>query len=193
MCTRILLLPLLFWPLCGVGQSAPPRIPVEKIERSIEAEDSSAEPRIEVCDDAASDGPLFGSVNETMPRFRGGDLQSFREWVCAEARYPREAFDRGEEGRVYVGFVIDTAGRMTRVELSPLKYKVKGTDSRALEREALRAVRSSPRWTPGNRGPNREKVAVKYTLPVDFKLHRDPSDRSPAVYPPQEWLKGRTP
>ena len=38
-------------------------------------------------------------------------------------RYPREAFDRGEQGRILVSFVIDTLGNVTQVE--PSSYGIR--------------------------------------------------------------------
>ena len=132
-------------------------------------------------------------------------------------RYPREAFDRGEQGRILVSFVIDTLGNVTQV--GPLSAAARGdeecgkespgTDERykellperkagpigisespALVREAVRVVRSSPRWAPARMGggiANSAKVPVKYLLPIDFLLKPDTSHRWPAVVPPAEW------
>ncbi|MDE5708824.1 MAG: M48 family metalloprotease [Alistipes sp.] len=45
-------------------------------------------------------------VAETMPKFQGGDLSSFRMWVMQRVRYPQEAMNRGIEGRVVLSFII---------------------------------------------------------------------------------------
>ena len=53
---------------------------------------------------------VFHTGLEQYPTFMGGDLTEFRAWVYRNVRYPREAFDRGEQGRILVSFVIDTLG-----------------------------------------------------------------------------------
>lgn len=140
----------------------------------------------------------FHTAYEQYPTFMGGDLAVFREWVCRNARYPREAFDRGEQGRVLIVFVIDTLGNVTRVEpldtAIPEKVRCRedslGTtgaqrkgggelrkarpggfsESPALIREVVRVVRNSPRWTPGRMGRDNAK-SVK--VPVKYTLPID--------------------
>lgn len=160
---------------------------------------------------------VFHTGLEQYPTFMGGDLTEFRAWVYRNVRYPREAFDRGEQGRILVSFVIDTLGNVTQV--GPLSAAARGdeecgkespgTDERykellperkagpigisespALVREAVCVVRSSPRWAPARMGggiANSAKVPVKYLLPIDFLLKPDTSHRWPAVVPPAEW------
>ena len=160
---------------------------------------------------------VFHTGLEQYPTFMGGDLTEFRAWVYRNVRYPREAVDRGEQGRILVSFVIDTLGNVTQV--GPLSAAARGdeecgkespgTDERykellperkagpigisespALVREAVRVVRSSPRWAPARMGggiANSAKVPVKYLLPIDFLLKPDTSHRWPAVVPPAEW------
>lgn len=150
---------------------------------------------------------VFHTGLEQYPTFMGGDLTEFRAWVYRNVRYPREAFDRGEQGRILVSFVIDTLGNVTQV--GPLSAAARGdeecgkespgTDERykellpkrkagpigisespALVREAVRVVRSSPRWAPARMGggiANSAKVPVKYLLPIDFLLKPDTSHR----------------
>lgn len=159
----------------------------------------------------------FHTGLEQYPTFMGGDLAVFRTWVYRNIRYPREAFDRGEQGRILVSFVIDTLGNVTQV--GPLSEAARGneecgkespgTDERhkellpkrktgpigisespALIHEVVRVVRSSPRWVPARMGgdiANSAKVPVKYLLPIDFLLKPDTSRRRPAVVPPAEW------
>lgn len=160
---------------------------------------------------------VFHTGFEQYPTFMGGDLAVFRTWVYRNIRYPREAFDRSEQGRVLISFVIDTLGNVTQVgplntavpekvacgkgspekgaqqkgERVPWKAGAIGiSESPVLIREVVRVVRSSPRWTParmGHDGGSSVKVPVKYILPIDFLLKPDPSRRRPAVLPPAEW------
>jgi len=64
-------------------------------------------------------------------------------------------------GKVFVGFVIDTKGKVSNVKL------LRGV-SPALDNEAIRVVKSMPDWTPGRQ--NGRPVRVSYQVPVNFTL-----------------------
>lgn len=68
---------------------------------------------------------VFHTGLEQYPTFMGGDLTEFRAWVYRNVRHPREAFDRGEQGRILVSFVIDTLGNVTQVE--PSSYGIRSS------------------------------------------------------------------
>ena len=102
-------------------------------------------------------------IVEKMPTFRNGNLDTFRKWVQGEINYPAEAVQKNIQGRVVVSFVVEPDGSLNQIELLQAPDKL-------LADEALRVIASSPAgdWSPGiQRG---EKVRVKYTLPVDFRL-----------------------
>lgn len=98
---------------------------------------------------------------EDMPQFQGGDNSKFRAWVMKQIQYPSIAAENGIQGRVTLTFVIERDGSLTNVQ-------VLNSPDRSLSEEAMRVVKSSPKWTPGKqRGV---PVRVRFTLPVDFKL-----------------------
>jgi protein TonB len=98
---------------------------------------------------------------EEMPKFNGGDLSEFQKYVQTNLLYPNEAKDSDISGIVLVKFVINKNGELTRLEL------VRGVHP-ALDKEALRVVSSSPKWTPGKqRGV---PASVAYTFPIRFVL-----------------------
>ena len=75
--------------------------------------------------------------------------------------YPEIAAENGIQGRVFVSFVVEPDGSVSNVRV------VRGVDP-ALDREAIRVVKSSPRWTPGRqRG---RPVRVTFTFPIIFVL-----------------------
>ena len=45
-------------------------------------------------------------VAETMPSFQGGDLNTFRNWVQQNVKFPTIALENGIQGRVVLSFVI---------------------------------------------------------------------------------------
>jgi len=117
--------------------------------------------RTERADTAAAgeDAPFMTVSNP--PKFQGGDLNDFRNWVQARLVYPTVAQENGIQGRVTLQFVVERDGRVSNIQ-------VLGAPDRSLGEEALRVVATSPRWTPGdNRG---EPARVIFTLPVVFQL-----------------------
>ena len=100
-------------------------------------------------------------VVDQMPQFPGGH-EKLKEFIEKNRRYPKSLQDCGIQGRVVVTFVVKKTGRISHAKV------VRGVDP-ALDKEALRVVRKMPRWIPGKMGG--KNVDVKYTIPVDFRLH----------------------
>ena len=100
-------------------------------------------------------------VAETMPSFQGGDLNTFRNWVQQNVKFPTIALENGIQGRVVLSFVIEKDGRLTNIQ-------VLQTPDRSLSEEAIRVLNKSPKWSPGKQ--RNQVVRVKYTLPVDFRV-----------------------
>ena len=101
------------------------------------------------------------STVDIMPKFKGGDINKFREWVQKKTKYPEEATINGIQGKVYLTFIIENDGTVSNVKV------VKGVDP-LIDDEALKAVKSSPKWSPGKlRGMT---VRVSYIIMLDFQL-----------------------
>ena len=98
---------------------------------------------------------------EQKPSFNGGDANEFSKWVNSRLVYPEIAKENGVQGRVTLSFTVEADGRVTNVRV------LKGVDD-SLDKEAVRVVSSSPRWTPGKQRDR--KVKVTYTFPVYFML-----------------------
>ena len=82
-------------------------------------------------------------------------------FLMKNVKYPKEATDKGIEGRVIVQFVVDKDG-------SVVEPKVVKSVSPELDQEALRVIKMMPKWQPGKQ--NGEIVRVKYVVPVSFRL-----------------------
>lgn len=100
------------------------------------------------------------TVVEQMPMFPGGDA-ALMSYLANNILYPTVAAENGVQGRVVVGFVVERDGSITDVSV------LRGVDP-SLDREAMRVVKSMPRWTPGKQ--NGSAVRVKYQVPVAFRL-----------------------
>lgn len=99
-------------------------------------------------------------VIEQMPTFPGGDAELFK-FLSENIRYPVIAQENGIQGRVIVRFVVSKRGDVDRIEV------VRSVES-SLDKEAIRIVKSMPKWIPGKQ--NGENVSVWFTLPINFKL-----------------------
>ena len=100
------------------------------------------------------------TVVEQMPMFPGGDA-ALMGYLRDNIHYPTVAAENGVQGRVVVGFVVERDGSITDVNI------IRSVDP-SLDREAMRVVKSMPRWTPGKQ--NGSAVRVKYQVPVTFRL-----------------------
>jgi protein TonB len=104
------------------------------------------------------DVPL--EVVEQMPTFPGGDSELF-SYLSKNIKYPTIAQENGIQGTVYMRFAVSKSGDIEKVEV------IRSLDN-SCDKEAVRVVKSMPRWIPGKQ--NGANVAVWYTLPVKFKL-----------------------
>ena len=98
---------------------------------------------------------------EQKPSFNGGDANEFSKWVNSRLVYPEIAKEHGVQGRVTLAFTVEADGRVTNVKV------LRGVDP-ALDAEAVRVVKSSPKWKPGRQRDR--AVKVTYTFPVIFQL-----------------------
>ncbi len=80
--------------------------------------------------------------------------------LAQEMRYPEAAKAAGDEGTVFVQFVVDEEGRTDDAEV------LLGV-SEALDAEALRVVQQA-RFTPGR--ADGKPVSMQLTLPIKFVL-----------------------
>ena len=100
-------------------------------------------------------------VVEDMPEFPGGQQALFK-YLSDNVKYPVIAQENGIQGRVICQFVVNKDGNIVDVEV------VRSGGDPSLDKEALRVVKSMPKWKPGKqRG---KAVRVKYTVPVNFRL-----------------------
>lgn len=106
-----------------------------------------------------NDDPIFDVVEEE-PVFSGGE-KAMQEFIKGEVTYPEMAIQMGDQGKVYVRFVVEKDGRVTNVSIA------RGV-SPQLDKEAMRVILMMPNWKPGlQRGvPVRTNVVV----PIVFKL-----------------------
>ena len=104
--------------------------------------------------------PEYFDVVEQMPEYPGG-AQALFGYIAKNIHYPKAAEDAGIQGRVIVTFVVMKDGSIGEVKVA------KGV-SPVLDEEAVRCVKSMPKWKPGMQ--KGQAVNVKYTMPISFAL-----------------------
>ncbi|MDE6418359.1 MAG: energy transducer TonB [Duncaniella sp.] len=109
---------------------------------------------------APVDDDKVWEVVEQKPQFPGGDA-ALMKWLGEHIKYPPMAAENNIQGRVTVQFVVTKTGAVGEVKV------VRGKDP-DLDKEAVRVVKSLPKFVPGKM--NGHAVNVWYTLPVQFKL-----------------------
>ena len=129
------------------------------IENEIEIEDTESDEDEAIEIEEEDDEEIF-MVVENMPEFPGGDL-GLMKYIQKHVKYPAIAKEYNITGKVYVSFIVDRQGKVTNVKI------VRGVDKN-LDAEAMRVVKSLPRYTPGKqRG---KAVRVMFTIPINFTL-----------------------
>lgn len=121
---------------------------------------------------AAADEEVFMIV-ESMPKFEGGDINTFRQWVQMRVQYPKELQEAGVSGRVIVSFEVDKDGSVVNVQ-------TRRTPDKRLSDQVVALVKKSPKWQPGmQRGV---AVKVSMTFPIEFKVSQ-PEAEEPKAQP----------
>ncbi|WP_075559319.1 M56 family metallopeptidase [Parabacteroides timonensis] len=108
---------------------------------------------------SSSSNQVFTMV-EKMPNFPGGQ-NALISFLSKTIQYPKEAQEKGIQGRVVCSFIVEKDGSLSDAAV------IQGLDPE-LDKEALRVIGEMPKWTPGTqRG---QAVRVKYTVPLTFRL-----------------------
>lgn len=110
--------------------------------------------------DSTKSSKLFGAAIEEMASFPGGSA-ALMQYIAQNLRYPNIQGDCNIQGRVIVGFTVNEDGTLSDI-------KVMKSISPTFDEEAIRVVKSMPKWNPAKR--NGKAVKTKYTVPVTFRL-----------------------
>lgn len=109
--------------------------------------------------DVVDDNNIYNTAGiEVKPDFPGG-IGKFYSYVANNFRFEEE----GVSGRVIVTFVVEKDGSLTDIKV----VRDIGFGSGA---EAIRVLKKSPRWIPGEQ--NGKKVRVLYSLPIAIQAPR---------------------
>ena len=141
----------------------PPKIR-EIVDKKLGAETIKGDPDAELSVEPVGNGDVVEEDNsiyntagiEVKPDFPGG-IEKFYKFVGKNYQVPEE---EGLKGKVFVSFVVEKDGSLTDIKvIRDIGY---GTG-----KEAIRVLRSCPRWNPGEQ--NGKKVRVLYSLPINIQ------------------------
>ena len=149
----------------AVSEQVTPAAPVKETPQATPAPAKTEKPAAQTAqstatkEDVSADNTVRDVV-EQMPSFPGG-TEAMMSYVSRSIKYPTVAEENGIQGLVTVSFVVEKDGSISGAKV------IRSVDP-SLDKEALRIIRSMPRWTPGKQ--DGKPVRVKYTIPVRFKL-----------------------
>ena len=97
---------------------------------------------------------------ETLPEFPGGEI-ALQQWLKDNLKYPDDAKKSEIQGKVVVSFIVDRDGSIYWV-------KVVQKVNSALDKEAVRLIKSMPKWKPATK--KGKATEANYNLTISFKL-----------------------
>lgn len=150
---------------------APPQAPPPVIEEVKEVENNEDIPDIPPPpptdpNDIPDDDPppikktVIHDVVGKSPEYPGGPAE-MAAFIQETFEYPEMAREMGEQGTIWVEFVVYSDGKIKDVKV------VKGV-SASLDKEAMRVVKRMPHWQPGEQAG--KAVNVRYTIPIKARL-----------------------
>jgi protein TonB len=143
----------------------PPKIEEIK-DKNLGKENIKGDPDAELTVEPVGNGPsevveednnIYNTAGiEVKPDFPGG-LEKFYKFISKNYQLPDE---EGLKGKVFVTFVVEKDGSLTDIKVvRDIGY---GTG-----KEAIRVLKSCPKWNPGEQ--NGKKVRVLYSLPISIQ------------------------
>ena len=93
--------------------------------------------------------------------FPGGD-GAFARFLARQIRYPEYGRNNAIQGNVILSFEVEKDGTLSN-------FQVVHSVSKGLDREALRVIKMSPKWTPSTLYGVPQKV--RHTVSIRFALN----------------------
>ncbi len=93
--------------------------------------------------------------------YPNGGSTGMKKYIAENLRYPDEAVEKNIQGKVTINFLVSKTGEITTV-------KVKKSVHHLLDKEAIRVIKSMPKWNPGML--DGEAVDSYFTIPLNFNF-----------------------
>ena len=100
------------------------------------------------------------TVVEQAAQFPGGDAEMYK-FLSKNIKYPAAAQRANVQGKVFLSFVVSPDGSISDIQVQ------KGLGF-GCDEEAIRVVKSMPRWKPGRQSGR--AVKSRFNLPISFVL-----------------------
>lgn len=104
--------------------------------------------------------PEILDIVDIDAEYIGGYIEMMK-FIQTNLVYPQDAIEMGDQGKVYLNFVVEPDGSITNVNVE------RGVCA-SIDREAERIIRSMPKWKPGEM--NYGKVRSRVRIPINFLL-----------------------
>ena len=118
------------------------------------------EGKVVVVDVASEKEEELPDVDEEFP----GGIDALMNFMQENVSYPQSSIEMNEQGRVFLSFLVDIDGSISEV-------KVEKGISDSLNAEAIRVVKSMPKWKPALLADQPVKSTVR--IPINFQLTDD--------------------
>jgi protein TonB len=106
--------------------------------------------------------PEIFTIVEESPEFPGGNV-AMMKFIQQNVQYPPMAREAGISGKCFLKFVVGESGDISNVEI------LKGVPGCSdCDKEAIRVVKSMPKWKPGKM--TGRPVKVYFNLPIVFRI-----------------------
>lgn len=90
-----------------------------------------------------------------------GGAAAMKKFLADNIEYPEIAMEMGDQGKVFVEFVVEKDGSITQIKI------LRGVSSE-IDKEAKRVVRMMPSWEPAE--SKGESVRARCRIPINFIL-----------------------
>ncbi len=100
----------------------------------------------------------FPDVEAEFP----GGYEAWKKYLLSVLEYPKLAIENGDQGTVYVTFIVEIDGSIGEVKIT------RGV-SFEIDREAKRVIKNSPKWSPGR--INKTNVRTRLNIPIKFDIN----------------------
>ena len=107
--------------------------------------------------------PTAATVYDSVaqPAVPLGGTEKYANFLAAHQKYPASAMQKGIQGTVKVSFIVEKTGTVNEV-------KVDTPVSPELDAEAIRLLKSGPKWTPAKH--RNQVVRQRIVVPISFVL-----------------------
>jgi TonB family protein len=102
------------------------------------------------------------AVEDLQEASFGSESKSLFGYISKSVNYPQQSIENGEQGRVYVKFIVETDGSVSHI-------LVERGVSQLLDAETIRVIRQMPKWNPGS--CEGKAVRMFMRMPVSFTLN----------------------